>query len=212
LARATKKLDSRPTWDGPRLDLEVEKLVKAIDKALDKACPKKTITLGVNKSTSKLDWFQPETKKLSIQVKQYALIYRDNQTDINRQRYKLTKKQLQSNIRANKREANQNVNASIKDMKSFSKTTKAIIGSSPPPMGMLKEPQTGAETNSADGVARVLLNKHFPGSINPKPSPNPHHSIKSKVINLDAQELQQPKTCCTTKSSRKHFKKSLHSV
>jgi hypothetical protein len=123
LARATNKIDSRPTWDGPRLDLEVEKLVKAIDKALDKACPKKTITVGVNKSTNKLDWYQPETKKLSIQVKQYAFIYRDNQTDANRQRYKLAKKQLQSNIRANKREAKQIQNASIKDMKSFSKTT-----------------------------------------------------------------------------------------
>jgi hypothetical protein len=66
LARATNKIDSRPTWDGPRLDLEVEKLVKAINKALDKACPKKTITVGVNKSTNKLDWYQPETKKLSI--------------------------------------------------------------------------------------------------------------------------------------------------
>jgi hypothetical protein len=75
-------------------------------------------------------------------------------------------------------------------MKSFSKTTKSITGSSPPPMGMLKDPQTGVETSSVDGVARVLLDKHFPGSINPKPSPNPHHSIKSKVIDLDAQELQ----------------------
>jgi hypothetical protein len=75
-------------------------------------------------------------------------------------------------------------------MKSFSKITKSIIGSSPPPMGMLKDPQTGIETSSADGVARVLLNKHFPGSIDPKPSPNPHHSIKSQVIDLDAQELQ----------------------
>jgi hypothetical protein len=144
----------------------------------------------VNKSSNTLDWFQPDTFKLSKQVKQYTLIYRDNQTDANRQRYKLAKKQLQSNIRANKCEANQNYNASIKDMKSFSKITKSIIGSSPPPMGMLKDPQTGIETSSADGVTRVLLNQHFPGSINPKPSPNPHHSIKSKVIDLDARELQ----------------------
>jgi hypothetical protein len=77
LACATKKLDPRPTWDGPRLDLEVEKLVKAIDKALDKACPKKTVTVRVNKSNNTLDWFQPDTFKLSKQVKQYALIYRD---------------------------------------------------------------------------------------------------------------------------------------
>jgi hypothetical protein len=55
---------------------------------------------------------------------------------------------------------------------------------------MLKDPQTGIETSSADGVARVMLDKHFPGSIDPKPSPNPHHSIQPKVINLDAQELQ----------------------
>jgi hypothetical protein len=86
LARATKKLDPRPTWDGPRLDLEVERLVKAIDKALDKACPKKTITVGVNKSNNTLDWFQPDTFKLSKQVKQYALIYHDKSTDANRQR------------------------------------------------------------------------------------------------------------------------------
>jgi hypothetical protein len=70
--------------------------------------PQATITVGVNKSSNTLDWFQPDTFKRSKQVKQYAQIYCDNQTDANRQRYKLAKKQLQSNIRANKREANQN--------------------------------------------------------------------------------------------------------
>jgi hypothetical protein len=80
-------------------------------------------------------------------------------------------------------------------MKSYSKVVKSLNGTKAPPIGMLNDPETGLETCSTVEVARVLLDKHFPRStdpnlnLNPNPNPNLEHSIKPKVIDFDAKEL-----------------------
>jgi hypothetical protein len=66
LTRKTKdlKLDPNLIWDGHRLDLAAKMIENSINHALDKTCPKKSITVGADKPGSP-EWFQPETRKLS---------------------------------------------------------------------------------------------------------------------------------------------------
>jgi hypothetical protein len=103
----------------------------------------------------------------------HARELRANPTVERRTLYTDTRRQLQNNIRANKRECEQNVCANIVDMKSYSKIVKSIVGTKAPPIGMLIDPDTGIETNSIEEVARVLLDKHLPGSKNPNHNHNP---------------------------------------
>jgi hypothetical protein len=71
-----------------------------------------------------------------------------------------------------------------------------MVGTKAPPIGMLIDPDTGTETNSIEEVARVLLDKHLPGSKTPN-NHNQNH-IKSKkyrtkpprTIDLEAKDLK----------------------
>jgi ribosome-associated toxin RatA of RatAB toxin-antitoxin module len=145
IVRKIELPDTKSKWDGPRLDLEAEKFERIIKYALNKTCPNKIIKLGVNKFGGS-DWFQPETKRLSNLAKKYAKELRANPTAKRKMLYTDTRRQLQNNIRANKRECNQNVCANIVDMKSYSKIVKSIVGTKAPPIGMLIDPNTGTET------------------------------------------------------------------
>jgi hypothetical protein len=189
LTRKTQKLDSNPKWDKRRLDLAAEKVENDIKSALDKICPKKIKQVGLSKPGS-LDWFTPETKKLSNIAKECIRLHRRNPTAATLLRHRKAKRQLQNNIRNNKKSSDQSLCAKLNDLKSFSKMAKSLTGSKAPPIGMLQDPVTGIETSSTSEVARVLLDTHFPGSTEPNPNPKPSsQKTKFKVVDLEHKDF-----------------------
>ena len=185
LTHQTKTYNPNRRWGSKNLEQAALELDRAINKAVDKACPEIKITIG--KHTPKdPDWYQPETKKLSMLVKKCQKAYNSSPSLETRASWQEARRSLKANIKTNKQTCKHEMYSNIKDIKSFSKMTKSRIGSQPPPIGMLKNPSTGTTTISADEVADVLLDKHLPDSST---TLNQETVIPPKTLDLDHQSL-----------------------
>jgi ribonuclease HI len=186
LIRQTKSYAPNPKWGSKRLDQAAAELDRTINKALNKACPEYQITIGKNTPKSP-DWYQPETKKLSAIVGKCHKAYIKDRSVENRTRYQEAKKSLKINIKTNKKICSQNLCANLKDIKSFAKLTKNLMGSKPTPIGMLKDPASGLTTTTVDEVAAALLDKHLPGST---PTKNQEKIIPPIKVDLAHKDLE----------------------
>jgi hypothetical protein len=105
LNRQTVIYNPKRKWGSKNLEQAATELDRAINKALKKACPEIKITIG--KHTPKdPDWFQPETKKLSIPVKNCQKAYKNTKTLEARNRYQEARRKLKANIKINKQICN----------------------------------------------------------------------------------------------------------
>ena len=154
-------LDCPTTWDPKTLDLELETFQTRLLKALDIACPLKTVQVR----PKPCKWLTNELRNLRQAARRCHREWRSCLTESAYDKYRNARKTFQKSLKEAKQKSWVEFSSSIQDTKSLSKISKSLALPKNPPIGLLKN--NGTITSSSDETLQVLMDCHFPGSIPP---------------------------------------------
>ena len=146
-------------WSKSILDAEAVKLTTEIQKALDVACPLRQVDLNVTKK----NWWNDDLQALKHKAKRLYRKLHNNKSQSNYDFFHVARKQYYDAINVAKIQARQDFCNSIQDVKSLSKTSKALNQGSFNTIGLLKKTD-GTFTLNSKEILNVLMDTHFPGS------------------------------------------------
>ena len=146
-------------WNEEILDRELENLQAKILKALNVACPLKTVKIKPKPS----NWWNQELKNLRKRAKLDYKTWHALQTDENYSIYKASRKAFYKQLKKCKTESWIEFCDSIQNTKSLSKISKSLTIPKNPPIGILKK--DGDIAKNGLKSLEILMDCHFPDSV-----------------------------------------------
>ena len=148
-------------WSEQRIEDETERLYKAMDTALDAACPKVKV-----RQKDSYAWWNAEIEeaynKYKATEKRYYKRPVHNRFDDLWQELKKQRNELTKLIRKGKRESWQDFVREIESTSEMAKLNKIINRENTPKVGLLKK--EGKVACSTEESLTILMNEHFPGN------------------------------------------------
>ena len=163
LHKSLPRLQEPIFWERQTLDKKVDELVCKIQQALDRACPLRKIKV----KGPTIQWWSADLEHLQRTVRRAHRTFCKSRTDENHVNFKILRKKYQKAVKVAKQEAWEYFCTSITDVKSLSKLSKSLTNPKKGQLGML-ETEHGTTQNGAE-VLQVLMDVHFPGSLDEAP-------------------------------------------